>query len=163
MTTPSFRTAKGTDVDRCFEIEASAYEGDEAATRDKIAKRIADYPLGFIALEIDDKVVGFINSGCAHTVEMADEDFKELIGHDPNAPNVVILSVVLDPAHQGKGHAKSLMSEFVKRMTGMDKQTIHLMCKGHHVALYEKLGYRYIKPSDSDHGGMQWHEMIMTL
>ena len=114
-------------------------------------------------LEIDNKVVGFINSGCAFDVEMSDEDFKELIGHDPKAPNVVILSVVVDPAYQGKGHSKALMSEFVKRMAGMGKQTIHLMCKGHHLALYDKFGYRYIKPSVSDHGGMQWHEMAMAL
>jgi hypothetical protein len=31
------------------------------------------------------------------------------------------------------------------------------------VALYQKLGYQYVKPSPSDHGGMAWHEMIMGL
>ena len=54
-------------------------------------------------MELDGKVVGFINSGCAHEVVMSDEAFKELVGHDPDAPNVVIMSVVLDPAYQGKG------------------------------------------------------------
>ena len=48
-------------------------------------------------------------------------------------------------------------------MAAMGKSTIHLMCKHNHVALYEKYGYRYIKASDSEHGGMQWHEMIMVL
>ncbi|MFM0167702.1 GNAT family N-acetyltransferase, partial [Paraburkholderia sediminicola] len=40
MTTPSFRQAIPSDTDRCFEIETSAYEGDEAATRNKITTRI---------------------------------------------------------------------------------------------------------------------------
>ena len=159
----TFRNAAPTDAARCFEIEHHAYEGDEAATLAKISKRIAEYPQGFLILETDNNVIGFINSGCAYDVAMADEDFKELIGHAPEAPNVVILSVVVDPAYQGKGHSKALMAEFVKRMAGIGKKTIHLMCKEHHVPLYEKLGYRYTKPSSSDHGGMQWHEMVMSI
>jgi N-acetylglutamate synthase-like GNAT family acetyltransferase len=163
MTMQKFLNATQSNATRCFEIETSAYEGDESATLKKISKRIAEYPQGFLILEIDKKVIGFINSGCAYEVEMSDEDFKELIGHAPEAPNVVILSVVIDPAYQGKGHSKTLMKEFVKRMAGMDKKTIHLMCKEHHVPLYEKFGYHYTKPSASDHGGMPWHEMVMAL
>ncbi|MCA0869773.1 GNAT family N-acetyltransferase [Seohaeicola saemankumensis] len=163
MTHRTFRNATPADAARCFEIETAAYDGDEAATLDKIATRIAEYPQGFLVLEIDGGIAGFINSGCAHEVEMADEGFKELIGHDPAAPNVVILSVVVDPAHQGGGLSTALMSEFVGRMTRAGKDSIHLMCKRHHVALYEKFGYRYTRPSASDHGGVSWHEMIMEL
>lgn len=159
----SFRHAIPADAERCFEIEAGAYEGDEAATLVKISKRIAQYPQGFLVLEADGRIVGFINSGCAHTVVMSDEAFKELVGHDASAANVVIMSVVVDTAEQGKGYAKMLMSGFVERMRAMEKQTIHLMCRDRHVALYEKLGYRYVQPSDSDHGGMAWHDMMMTL
>lgn len=114
-------------------------------------------------LERDGEIVGFINSGCAHDVVMSDEAFKELVGHDPAAPNVVIMSVVVDPAQQGKGYAKLLMDAFIARMQAAGKQTIHLMCKEQHVPLYQKLGYQYVKPSPSDHGGMAWHEMIMSL
>lgn len=158
-----FRSARPADADRCLEIETSAYEGDEAATLEKITKRIEVYPEGFLVLEIDGEVVGFINCGCAHDVEMSNEDFKELIGHDPDAPNVVIMSVVVDPSQQGKGLSRELMVEFVERMKEMGKATIHLMCKECHVRLYEKFGYRYLQPSASDHGGMTWHEMSMDL
>lgn len=159
----SFRNARPSDAIRCFAIETSAYEGDEAATLEKISKRIAIFPEGFLVLELEGEVVGFINCGCAHTVEMSDEEFKELVGHDPDAPNVVILSVVVDPLHQGKGLSKLLMVEFVERMRQMDKAAIFLMCKEHHVPLYEKFGYIYLEPSASDHGGMTWHEMSMKL
>lgn len=163
MTAPTFRTAVAADTDRCFEIETSAYEGDEAATREKIATRIAQYPEGFLIMELDGATIGFINSGCAHDVVMSDEAFKELVGHDPAAPNVVIMSVVIDPAQQGKGFASLLMRTFVERMASLGKRTIHLMCKERHVPLYERFGYRYVKPSASDHGGMAWHEMVMQL
>jgi ribosomal protein S18 acetylase RimI-like enzyme len=161
-----FRNAQPSDAIRCFEIETAAYEGDEAATLEKISKRIEVYPDGFLILEVEGEIVGFMNCGCAHDVEMSDEEFKELVGHDPDAPNVVIMSVVVDPEEQGMGHSRVLMGEFVgrmRRMRRMDKATIYLMCKEHHVPLYQKLGFGYLRPSTSDHGGMAWHEMSMTL
>ncbi|NIF33841.1 GNAT family N-acetyltransferase [Enterobacter sp. Cy-643] len=163
MPAPLFRQATLADVDRCYEIEITAYEGDEAATREKITTRISQYPQGFMCLELSGEVIGFINAGCAHHVVMSDEEFKELIGHDPDAPNVVIMSVVLDPAQQGKGYASLMMREFVARMSAMHKQTIHLMCKERHVPLYAHFGFDYVQPSASDHGGMAWHEMVMML
>ena len=163
MPTLTLRNALPTDAARCFHIETTAYEGDEAATLEKIATRIAQYPEGFLILEEDGAVVGFINSGCAHEVVMSDEAFKELVGHDVEAPNVVIMSVVVDPSHQGKGYAKKLMTAFVQRMGTLGKQTIHLMCKQQHVPLYTRMGYTYVRPSPSDHGGMAWHEMVMAL
>jgi ribosomal protein S18 acetylase RimI-like enzyme len=161
--TCSFRPPVLEDAARCFEIETSAYGGDEAATLEKIRTRIAQCPQGFLILETGGKIAGFINSGGAFDVVMSDEEFKELIGHDLEAPNVVIMSVVVDPAEQGKGYAKLLMHRFIEQMKDMDKTSIHLMCKDQHVSLYEKMGYRYIKPSASDHGGMAWHEMSMDL
>ena len=141
MSTLTLRNATPADAERCFDIEITAYEGDEAATLEKIATRIALYPQGFLILEADGEVVGFINGGCAHEVVMSDEAFKELVGHSAEAPNVVIMSVVVDPAHQGKGYSTALMTEFVQRMRGMGKKTIHLMCKERHVPLYQRLCY----------------------
>jgi len=163
VTTLCFRQPAPDDALRCFQIETSAYEGDEAAPLERIVKRIAEYPRGFLILEADEEIVGFINSGCAFHVVMSDEEFKELVGHDPEAPNVVIMSVVVDPSAQGKGYSKLLMQRFIEQMREVGKETIHLMCKDKYVSLYAKMGYRYIKPSASDHGGMAWHEMVMEL
>lgn len=163
MPSPTFRQAVSSDTARCFQIETSAYEGDEAATREKIATRIAQYPQGFLIMELAGEIIGFINSGCAYQVVLANEAFKELVGHDARAPHVVIMSVAIDPAQQGKGYATPMMRKFVEHMRGMGKESIHLMCKQRHVELYERMGYRYVKPSASDHGGMAWHEMVMDL
>ena len=157
------RHVTAADLDRCYAIETLAYEGDEAATREKIATRIATWPDGFIVAEVDGQVAGFINSGAAFDVQMSDEAFKELIGHDPAGPNVVIMSVVVHPDYQGLGVAKRLLGEFIDRMREQGKATIHLMCKERHIPLYAGFGFAYIKPSESDHGGMAWHEMILTL
>ncbi len=157
------RTGTLADAARCLDIETAAYEGDEAATLEKITQRLRQYPQGFLILDIAGEAAGFINCACAHEVEMADEAFKDLVGHSPDAPNVVILSVVLHPDHQGQGLSTALMKAFIRRMTGMNKESIHLMCREKHIALYEKFGFSYIKPSASEHGGLVWHEMIMLL
>ncbi|WP_211444958.1 GNAT family N-acetyltransferase [Collimonas humicola] len=157
------RLVAGADLERCYQIESISYEGDEAATKEKIATRIATWPQGFIVYEIDGVVAGFINGGAAFQVEMSDEAFKELIGHDPDGPHVVIMSVVVHPDFQGRGIARQLMKEFIARMRALRKSSIHLMCKERHVALYENLGFTYLKASESGHGGMAWHEMAMQL
>lgn len=158
-----FRQVRADDLSRCYQIESTAYDGDEAATEDKIATRIAHYPQGFLVLEVDGQVIGFINSGCADQVAMSDTAFKELVGHDAAAPNVVIMSVVLDPAWQGKGYASKLMAAFVESRRAMGKQAIYLVCKDKHVALYRRFGFSYLSPSDASYGGASWHEMVMTL
>jgi ribosomal protein S18 acetylase RimI-like enzyme len=163
LTTFHFRQANAQDIQRCYDIESSAYEGDEAATKEKIALRIEQYPQGFLVVEQADEIIGFINSGCAHKVTMSDHEFKELVGHDPLALNVVIMSVVVAPEYQGKGIAKMLMHQFTLQMRNMGKKTIHLMCKERHLKLYTQLGFRYVRLSDSEHGGMAWHEMVMDL
>jgi len=74
-----YRQATLADVERCFEIETTAYEGDEAATREKIATRIQQYPEGFLCMERQGEVIGFINSGCAWEVVMSDEAFISVL------------------------------------------------------------------------------------
>jgi N-acetylglutamate synthase-like GNAT family acetyltransferase len=73
------------------------------------------------------------------------------------------MSVVIAPENQGRGYSTILMRHFVERAVQAGKQSIHLMCKEHHIGLYQKFGYRYVQISPSVHGGMAWHEMVMPL
>ena len=77
------------DLERCYEIESQSYQGDEAASKEKIRKRICLYPKGFVVLELGGEVVGFINSGATDTVELSNEHFKELIGHATLGENIL--------------------------------------------------------------------------
>ncbi|WP_288842052.1 GNAT family N-acetyltransferase [uncultured Deefgea sp.] len=163
MILPIFRPAIEQDILPCFHIESIAYDASEAATIEKITLRINQYPQGFLVAELGGEIIGFINSGCAHEVAMSDESFKELIGHDPLASNVVIMSVVIEPKYQGKGYSSLLMQGFINKMKGDNKSSIHLMCKEQYVDLYKKMGYSYVKRSDSNYGGVSWHEMVIML
>ncbi|MFK7334349.1 GNAT family N-acetyltransferase [Acinetobacter baumannii] len=160
---PKIRHVEIADIECCYEIEAEAYLPDEAATYEKIKIRAEQYPEGFIVLEVANKIIGFINSGCADKVVMSDENFKELKGHSSNAPNIVIMSVVLDPEYQGLGYASHLMNAFIKLAKSLNKKAIYLMCKEQYFKLYEKFGFKYIQISESTHGGVQWYEMKLDL
>ena len=157
------RTVKEQDLDRCFEIESVSYSGDEAATKNKILKRIKNYPEGFIVLENDREIMGFINSGATHEVELSDEEFKELIGHDPDGKYIVILSVVVHPDYQGKGMASKLMHSFIDRMKALGKSDIYLICQTELIDMYARYGFVSLGASGSDHGGLSWHEMSLSL
>ena len=157
------RSAKVSDLDRCFEIEKDAYAGEEAATKEKILKRIQTYPEGFIVLENENEIIGFINSGATHKVELSDEEFKELIGHDPDGKHIVIMSVVIHPNYQGKSFTSVLMRNFINVMQAMGKTEIYLICQTELINMYAKYGFIYLGESDSDHGGLSWHEMSLAL
>ena len=159
----NIRSVNEQDLDRCFEIESVSYSGDEAATRDKILKRINTYPEGFIVLENDREIIGFINSGATNKVELSDEEFKELVGHDPEGKHIVILSVVIHPCYQGKGMASKLMQSFIEKMKLLDKSDIYLICQTELIDMYARYGFVDLGKSDSDHGGMSWNEMSLSL
>jgi len=163
MSDINIRIVNEQDLDRCFEIESVSYSGDEAATKEKILKRIKNYPEGFIVLENGKEIIGFINSGATQKVELSDEEFKELVGHDPEGKHIVILSVVIHPDYQGKGMASKLMNSFIDKMTALGKTDIFLICQSELIDMYANYGFVNLGKSDSDHGGMSWNEMSLSL
>ena len=163
MSDVNVRIVNERDLDRCFEIESVSYSGDEAATREKILKRIRTYPEGFVVLENEKEIIGFINSGATHKVELSNEDFKELVGHDSDGKHIVILSVVIHPAYQGRGLASKLMNNFIDRMKALGKSDIYLICQTELINMYSRYGFVDLGPSDSNHGGMIWNEMSLSL
>ena len=163
MSDLNIRVVNDHDLDRCFEIESVSYSGEEAATKEKIQKRINMFPEGFIVLENDREIIGFINSGASHEIELSNEDFKELIGHDSEGKHIAILSVVIHPAYQGKGMASRLMNNFLARMKALDKSDIYLICQTELIDMYARYGFIDLGASDSEHGGMSWNEMSLPL
>lgn len=163
MSDYKIRNVVESDLDRCFEIEKVSYERNEAATKEKIRKRIHKYPEGFIVMELSGMVVGFINCGATDNIDLANEEFKDLVGHDSNGQHVVVFSVVVHRDYQRRGLAGMLLTDFIFRIKKMQKKSIHLICRDHLINFYKKFGFNYIRKSDSTHGGLVWHEMVFSL
>ena len=156
------RQVLGDDLERCTAIEAACY-GPEGATRERIQKRIAEYPEGFLVAELRGLVVGFVNSGSTHKDDITDEEFKDLVGHDPEGRNIVIFSLAVHPDFQKRSISNDLMQRLIQRSQALGKECILLLCKQDLIDYYSKFGFIHRGESKSAHGGLQWHEMALPL
>lgn len=157
------RQVRAGDLDRCLSIEQACFPESEAASRESIKKRIDGYPEGFLVLEVDQDLVGFINGAAIHGEDLSQEELKVLEGHDPQAPNLVVFSVAIVPEHRGKGLSSLLLSDYFGRAASLNKKSILLICKRKLVSYYERFGFTDLGRSPSSHGGAQWFQMKKVL
>lgn len=153
------RVVKG-DLDACFTIESTCYTTD-AASREKIEKRIAIFPEGFLVAEADGQVVGMVNSGATDKDDITDDAFKDMTDHIPNGKHIVIFSLAVLPAYQGVGISGRLMEKFIEVSKDLKKEKILLMCKTGLISYYRKYGFHYAGKSKSTLGSFEWHEMYL--
>jgi ribosomal protein S18 acetylase RimI-like enzyme len=155
------------DLDVCHRIEARCFPPDEAAPRDSLQTRIAQFPAGFLVAERDadqnHEIVGMINSGATHRDDITDEALKKLIGHDPDGANLVIFSLAVLPDYRGQGIAHALLNTFIDEARDRGHRRILLLCKSPLIAYYERAGFVDVGRSGSTYGGATWHEMALTL
>jgi predicted GNAT family N-acyltransferase len=71
--------------------------------------------------------------------------------------------VVIHPKYQGKSIASQLMTSFIESMKKMGKTDIYLICQSELVNMYAKYGFIHLGKSDSNHGGLSWDEMSLSL
>ena len=157
------RHVLGKDLDACFAVETSGFPPEEAATRQTIKLRIDRFPQGFLVAEVNGRVVGILNSATTNKSDIADEELKQLIGHDPDGKNMVVFALAVLPEFQKQGIARQLMSRFVEESRQRKKENVFLLCKQHLIAYYERMGFRHVGLSKSTHGGAEWHEMRLAL
>ncbi|MBS35897.1 MAG: GNAT family N-acetyltransferase [Thiotrichales bacterium] len=159
----SVRQARGDDVATCHCIESACFPDAEAAPHTSIEVRQHQFPEGFLVIEVDGAIAGFVNTGCTDHVELEDEAFKEMVGHDSRGSEMVIFSIAVTPELQGAGLSVLLMNAIIDRARELGKQCLHLLCKSPLVRYYERYGFCDQGLSGSQHGGASWHAMCLTL
>jgi ribosomal protein S18 acetylase RimI-like enzyme len=150
------------DLADCFHVESACYSS-EGATRERIRKRIALFPEGFLVALIEDHIIGMINSGSTNRDDITEEAFKDMVGHEKDGGNIVIFSLAVLPRFQGLGISRKLMSTFLDVARALKKKKILLLCKTDLIPYYQHFGFSYGGPSRSEHGGFAWHEMFLAL
>jgi len=151
------------DVESCCEIESTCFEPSEAASQIKIVNRSKIYPEGFLIAEIDGRIVGHVNSAATNQDDISKEEFKDLVGHEPDGQNIVIFSLAVLPSNQGQGISSILLKSFIERSRELRKSKILLLCKSNLLKYYQKFGFQDLGLSASTHGGFDWHEMALKL
>ena len=162
MINVNIRQVNKHDVDGCYRIESACYTSD-GATREKILKRIMLFPEGFLIAESEGVIIGLINSASTDKENIADEEFKDMVGHVKDGGNMVIFSLAVLPEFRGNGISKQLMVRFVEVSKFLKKAKILLICKSELIPYYQNYSFLYGGKSNSKHGGFEWHEMYLLL
>ncbi|WFS63722.1 GNAT family N-acetyltransferase [Pseudodesulfovibrio thermohalotolerans] len=159
----TIRHADMDDLTACHTIEANCFPPSEAAWASSLRNRIEQYPDGFLVAECEGRVVGQVNSGSTNKDDITDEEFKQLIGHDPEGRNLVIFSLSVHPDFQRRGIAGKLLANFIGHARDLGKAAIKLLCKEPLVPYYARFGFADDGLSSSSHGGAVWHAMTLEL
>ncbi|CCH50572.1 GNAT family N-acetyltransferase [Pseudodesulfovibrio piezophilus] len=157
------RMVEPDDLTACHTIESQSFPPCEAALTTSLEARITTYPEGFFVAECAGKVIGQINSGSTSKDDISDEEFKQLIGHDPEGCNIVIFSLSVLPKYRKRGIGSLLLASFIAQAKELGKSKVLLLCKEALIAYYVRHGFKDAGLSASTHGGVKWHEMTMTL
>lgn len=151
------------DLEGCYVVETRCFLPAEVASREKVEKRIRLFPQGFLVAELNNRIIGFINSAATHQEEIAAAEFKEMVGHQADGRNMVAFALAVLPEFQRKGVAQKLMWRFIDVARELKKEKIMLICKPSLISYYERFGFIYAGESASTHGGSRWHEMVLPL
>ena len=117
----NIRQVNKNDVDGCYRIESTCYTSD-GATREKMLKRVMLFSEGFLIAESKGKIIGFVNSASTDKEDIADEEFKDMVGHVKEGKNIVVFSLAVLPEFQGNGISKQLMARFIEVSKGLKKE-----------------------------------------
>jgi GNAT superfamily N-acetyltransferase len=149
---------------KAYEIEAQSYTEKAAASLEAFLFRqqiFGNY--FFVAKDNKGNIVGVTNGVRLEHVNLADEGIKQSTDSERNGSYFCVLTVAVKPDSRGKGYGAQLMRKIIDRAIQDQLKGILLMCEQPLIHFYEKLGFSYVKPSLSEHGGISWHEMILNL
>jgi ribosomal protein S18 acetylase RimI-like enzyme len=157
------RPAIPADLDGLCQVENACFPPEEAATRAAFAARLQTFPESFWVAETEDTVIGLINGCCTETPYLGDELYEPDCPHRADAPWQTVFGLAVLPAYQHQGIATALLEQLISRSRQRGKAGLILTCKAEKRSFYEKLGFLCRGVSDSQHGGAQWFDMVLTL
>lgn len=157
------RTATIGDLDRITEVESICFPAAEAATRKSLQDRLSCYPNHFWLMEDDEKLVGFVNGMVTNFPHLTDEMYEDASMHNENGDWQMIFGVDVIPEYRRQGVAEQLIRLVIEESKRQGRMGIVLTCKDALVHYYAKFGFIDEGISDSEHGGVTWHEMRLSL
>ncbi|MCY9662525.1 GNAT family N-acetyltransferase [Paenibacillus chondroitinus] len=155
--------ANDLELKAAFNIEMTVYTKESAASWDAFQMRMEVFGRYFLVAESDSSseqlIVGVANGVQLNHSDLSDESIKQGVDYDPNGRYFCLLTIAVHPDYQRQGIAANLLQEMIRKTKDDGLKGIILMCEKHLISFYERNGFRYIGPSASEHGGVQWYEM----
>ena len=160
----NIRNGRISDVDELTAIEAECFPAAEAAERKSFEDRLKHYADHFWILEDDnDKIISFVNGMVTDEEHLTDKMYENASMHNENGAWQMIFGVNTLPEYRKKGYAETVLRNVISDAKEQSRKGLVLTCKEKLIHFYGKLGFVDEGVSDSEHGGVVWHEMRLTF
>jgi predicted N-acetyltransferase YhbS len=146
-------------IKQAYGVEMSCYPPAAAATLSAFYTRRDLFPSYFLVAEINEEVVGIVNGVLTSEDDLSNETIKQNIDFIKDGPYLCILTLAVKPTHRKQRIAVQLMNQIIHQAKEDHLTAIILICEFPLIPFYEKFGFVYLRPSSSEHGGIQWYEM----
>lgn len=157
------RKATMADLKKIAEVEAICFPEAEAATEQSLRKRLEAFADCFWLLEDEDTLVGFVNGMITDQEHLTDEMYENSKLHDADGKWQMIFGVDTIPEYRRGGCAEMVLRKVIEDTKNAGRLGIVLTCKDRLVHYYARFGFVDEGISDSEHGGVVWHEMRLTF
>ena len=160
----NIRNGRISDVDELTAIEAECFPAAEAAERKSFDDRLKHYADHFWILEDDNgKIISFVNGMVTDEEHLTDKMYENASMHNENGAWQMIFGVNTLPEYRKKGYAETVLRNVISDAKEQSRKGLVLTCKEKLIHFYGKLGFVDEGVSDSEHGGVVWHEMRLTF
>ncbi len=160
----NIRNGRISDVDELTAIEAECFPAAEAAERKSFEDRLKHYADHFWILEDDNgKIISFVNGMITDEEHLTDKMYENASMHNENGAWQMIFGVNTLPKYRKNGYAEAVLRRVIDDAKEQGRKGLVLTCKEKLIHFYGKLGFVDEGVSDSEHGGVVWHEMRLTF
>lgn len=160
----NIRNGRISDIDELTAIEAECFPAAEAAERKSFEDRLKHYADHFWILEDDNgKIISFVNGMVTDEEHLTDKMYENASMHNENGAWQMIFGVNTLSEYRKKGYAETVLRNVISDAKEQSRKGLVLTCKEKLIHFYGKLGFVDEGVSDSEHGGVVWHEMRLTF
>ena len=157
------RHALPSDLDCLAAVEARCVPPAGAAGADSLRGRLAVYPNHFWLLLEEGRLVSYVNGPVTQQPDLADWMYHDPCVHQENGAWQMIFGVSTEPSFRKRGYAGQVLRQVIADAAAQGRKGLVLTCKDALVRYYAGFGFADEGISSSQHGGVAWHQMRLTL
>lgn len=161
------RHAAMADLDAIAAVEAASFPPAEACSRASFERRLAAYPDHFWLLEVATPegpvLASIVNGLVTEQPDLLDAMYDDATMHDPLGAWQMIFGVATAPEFRRRGFAGLLLERAIADAREQGRAGLVLTCKERLLPYYARFGFADEGVSSSEHGGVSWHQMRLTL
>jgi len=151
------------DINEIADLEQACFPKSEAASAEVFRRRLSVFPDYFWLLEEDGRVVSLVNGLVTDHMHLTDEMYENAEMHNEKGAWQMLFGVATLPEYQRRGYAEMLLRRVISDAGDQGRKGLVLTCKDRLVPYYAKFSFVDEGMSDSEHGGVRWHEMRLIL